>query len=331
MHGQLFRSTGLVTLAVAALVVAGCSRGESVGQTASAESFAEPVSVTNCDRTETFDAPPQRIVSMNDHVTEVLIEMGAGDRIVGTGYGDATPLPEFADAFAKIPKLAKEYPTREQILDLDPDLVVGGMRSAFDEKEGRSRESLGDQGIPTFLFSEYCGQGFPDIGLLRSDYQQLGEILGDPDRARAITDRVTSGLQAVRDEIAGAAPVPTFFYDSGEDVPLTIGGVGVGQLIADHAGAANLFAEGEKPYSKSTWEIIGERAPEAIVVLDYGTTSAQAKIDFLKSHPIMSTTPAVKAGRFVVVPLDDFFESPRLVRSVETIARALHPDDVGAR
>ncbi|MCQ4120275.1 ABC transporter substrate-binding protein [Rhodococcus tibetensis] len=331
MHGQMFRSTGLVTLAVAALVVAGCSRGESVGQTASAESFAEPVSVVNCDRTETFDAPPRRIVSMNDHVTEVLIEMGAGDRIVGTGYGDATPLPEFADAFAKIPKLAKEYPTREQILDLDPDLVVGGMRSAFDEKEGRSRESLGEQGIPTFLFSEYCGQGFPDIGLLRSDYTQLGDILGVPERARAITDRVTSGLQAVRDEIAGTAQVPTFFYDSGEDVPLTVGGVGVGQLIAIYAGAENIFSEGEKPYSTATWEVVGERSPEVIVVLDYGTTSAQAKIDFLKSHPILSTTPAVKAGRFVVVALDDFFESPRLVRSVETIARALHPDVVGAR
>ena len=214
MHGQLFRSTGLVTLAVAALVVAGCSRGESVGRTASAESFAEPVSVTNCDRTETFDAPPQRIVSMNDHCHRGADRDGGRRPHRRHGYGDATPLPEFADAFAKIPKLAKEYPTREQILDLDPDLVVGGMRSAFDEKEGRSRESLGDQGIPTFLFSEYCGQGFPDIGLLRSDYQQLGEILGDPDRARAITDRVTSGLQAVRDEIAGAAPVPTFFYDS---------------------------------------------------------------------------------------------------------------------
>lgn len=318
-------------LVLAAVLIAGCSRGEAAEQSGSAAMFARPVSITNCAHTEVFDAPPQRIVTMNDHVTEVLIEMGVGDRIVGMGYGDATPLPQFADAFAKIPKLAKEYPSTEQILDLEPDLVVGGMRSAFDDKEGRSRDSFGEHGIPTFLFSEYCGDGFPSIDLLRNDYTQLGQILGASENATKVTDRVTAGLDAVRRELDGAPPVPTFFYDSGEAVPMTVGGVGVGQLIADYAGATNLFSEGDLPYPETTWEVIGERAPEAIVVLDYGKTSAQAKIDFLKAHPIMSSTPAVRANRFIVVPLDDFFESPRLVRSVETIADALHPGRIGAR
>ena len=40
----------------------------------------------------------------------------------------------------------------------------------------------------------------------------------------------------------------------------------------------------------------------------------------------MATTPAVREDNFIVVPLDDFFESPRLVTSAETIAKALHPD-----
>ncbi|AWK73446.1 iron ABC transporter substrate-binding protein [Rhodococcus oxybenzonivorans] len=331
MHRPLFRRFGLLTAAVAVLLAAACSRGEPGPGTTSAESFTAAVTITNCSLTQSFDAPPQRIVSMNDHVTEVLIEMGVGDRIVGTGYGDATPLPPFAEEFAKIPHRSKEYPTREQLLDLEPDLVVGGMRSAFDEKEGRSREFLAEHGIPTFLFSEYCGQGFPDIALLRDDFTQLGEILAVPDRAHAISDRVTSGLQSVRATLAGSTAVPVFFYDSGENVPLTVGGVGIGQLIADHAGAANIFSEGQKPFSTATWEIVGERSPEVIVVLDYGATSAQHKIDFLTAHPIMSATPAVKAGRFVVVPLDDFFESPRLVRSVETIARAVHPGAFSTR
>ena len=318
----------LATVMVAGIALAGCSRGEATESSGAVESFAEPVTITNCDRETTYDAPPQRIITMNDHVTETLIQMGAGDRIVGMGYGESDDvLPEVADQFHAIPSLAEEYPTWEQIIDLEPDMVVGGMRSAFDEKEGRSRDALEAEGISTFLFSEYCGEGFPDLGMLETDYAQLGEVLGVEDGARELTEQITGGLTEIREALddAGISGTPTFFYDSGEDVPMTIGGVGIGQLVGEYAGADNIFVEGEKPYVKTTWEILGERQPEAIVVLDYGATSADDKIAYLKAQPIMSTTPAVREDRFVVIPLDDLFESSRIVTAADTIARALHP------
>lgn len=318
----------LATVMVAGLALAGCSRGEATESSGAVESFAEPVTITNCDRETTYDASPQRIITMNDHVTETLIQMGAGDRIVGMGYGESDDvLPEVADQFHAIPSLAEEYPTWEQIIDLEPDMVVGGMRSAFDEKEGRSRDALEAEGISTFLFSEYCGEGFPDLGMLETDYAQLGEVLGVEDGARELIEQITGGLTEIREALddAGISGTPTFFYDSGEDVPMTIGGVGIGQLVGEYAGADNIFVEGEKPYVKTTWEILGERQPEAIVVLDYGATSADDKIAYLKAQPIMSTTPAIREDRIIVVPLSDFFESSRMVTSAQTIASELYP------
>lgn len=322
----------LATVMVAGIALAGCSRGEATESSGAVESFAEPVTITNCDRETTYDAPPQRIITMNDHVTETLIQMGAGDRIVGMGYGESDDvLPEVADQFHAIPSLAEEYPTWEQIIDLEPDMVVGGMRSAFDEKEGRSHDALEAEGISTFLFSEYCGEGFPDLGMLETDYAQLGEVLGVEDGARELTEQITGGLTEIREALddAGISGTPTFFYDSGEDVPMTIGGVGIGQLVGEYAGADNIFVEGEKPYVKTTWEILGERQPEAIVVLDYGATSADDKIAYLKAQPIMSTTPAIREDRIIVVPLSDFFESSRMVTSAQTIASELYPQAFG--
>ncbi|NKY50955.1 ABC transporter substrate-binding protein [Nocardia vermiculata] len=319
-------AVGAVVFATVVAVLAGCSRGATLEDAAAAIPFDAPVTITNCDRTATYDAPPQRIVSMNDHVTETLIQLGAGDRIVGMGYGEQDEvLPEVAAQFRKIPSLAAEYPSAEHIVDLEPDLVVGGMRSAFESKDGRSRDALEQAGIHTFLFSEYCGAGFSDIAVLDNDFAQLGQILGVEDRAAALADRITGGLDAVRARLAEAAPVPTFFYDSGQAQPMTVGGVGVGHLIAQYAGAENLTPEGRKPYFDTSWETVGERAPEAIVVLDYGETSVADKIAYLKHQPIMATTPAVRDNRFVIVPLSDFFESSRMVSSAETIARALHP------
>ncbi|AYA23393.1 MULTISPECIES: ABC transporter substrate-binding protein [Rhodococcus] len=323
------RIIALTSIASAVLLSAGCSRGTTTAEAEAAESFREPVTITNCERTATFDAPPQRIISMNDHVTETLIQMGVGDRIVGMGYGEQPdPLPETAEQFRAIPSLAKEYPTSEQVLDLEPDLIVGGMRSAFDDKNGLGRDSLEAAGIATFLFSEYCGQGFPDISLLENDFAQLGAILGVEESATALTEGIVAGLDTIRAclDAAGAQPVRTFFYDSGEAEPLSVGGVGIGNLIGDYAGIENITAEGPKPYFATSWEVVGERQPEAIVVLDYGSISAADKIAFLRNHPVMATTPAVRNDRFVVVPLDDFFESSRMVASADTIARALHPE-----
>lgn len=316
-------------VASTSLLVAGCatSRDEQTNTTGDvAESFAETVTFTNCDRELSFEAAPQRIVSMNGHVTEVLIDLGLADRIVGTAYADNEPDPEYAEVWASIPKLADEYPTMEQILDVEPDLVVGGMSSAFNEKEGRSRDAFAEHQIPTFLFTEYCGDTAFTIDAFTDDVTQLGQATGTEDAASDLIDEVTGELTAIHDAVADAPPVPTFVYDSGTDEPFTVGGVGVGQLIVESAGGENLFREGERPYATTSWETVAERAPEAIVVLDYGDETAQQKIDFLKGQPLMRTTPAVRDDRFVVVQLSDFFESPRLVGATRTVAEFLHPE-----
>lgn len=320
-------ATVVVSLALSvSLTACATSKDASPQEPDVEQALAEPVTFTNCDEQLTFEKAPQRIITMNDHVTEVLLELGLGDRIVGMGYGKAEPRPDLAEQWDRIPALADEYPTMEQILDADPDLVVGGMSSAFNEKEGRSREAFAEHDIPTFLFTEYCSEDSFSLDALTTDYTQLGQATGTEDAAQELVEEVSSSLEEISEAVADDEPVPTFLYDSGDAEPLTVGGVGVGNLIVENAGGTNLFADGERPYTQTSWEQVAERAPEAIVVLDYGDKTAEQKVQFLTEHPLMKTTPAVKNERFVVVPLDDFFESPRLVDSTRTIARALHPD-----
>src|SRR5699024_7344777 len=143
---------------------------------------------------------------------------------------------------------------------------------------------------------------------------QLGRVLGTEDAAQGLIDRITEGLEEVRShlEAAGARPVRTFFYDMGEDQPTTIGSAGIGNLIAEYALADNIAPDNPKPFYTTSWEVIGDRAPDAVVVDNFdssGTADSDSKIDFLKSQPIMQTTPAVQNDRFVVVRLNNMFES----------------------
>ncbi|WP_235686897.1 ABC transporter substrate-binding protein [Tomitella gaofuii] len=332
MNRTLRAAVGLGLAAVLLGSVAACSRGDAATGVASAAAFAEPVTIENCGRTETFDAPPQRIVSMNRHVTETLIQLGVGNRIVGMAQDDQkSPLPEVVDQLAKIPSLSEGYPPAEKVLDLQPDFVVAGMSSAFSDKSGLSREALESHGIRTFLFSEYCGEGFSDIGVLEDDFTDLGRVLGVVPAAQALIERIVGGLGAVRDRLdaAGVQPVRTFFYDMGEEQPTTIGSAGIGNLIAQYTRAENIAPDQPKPFYRTTWEIVGDRAPDAVVVDNFdmiGTADGDRKIDFLKNQPIMQTTPALRNDRFVMVPLSNMFESTRMVMAAETIARGLHPE-----
>lgn len=72
----------------AAMVVTGCSRGSSDDSAAQINTFDTPVTIDNCGHVETFDAAPQRIISMDHCSTETLIHMGVADRIIGMGFAD---------------------------------------------------------------------------------------------------------------------------------------------------------------------------------------------------------------------------------------------------
>src|SRR5699024_12611983 len=130
------------------------------------------------------------------------------------------------------------------------ELAGGRASSSCNARGGRRRDALGSEGIDACLCSEYCGEGVPALATLETDCEQLGSVLAVEEGARELTERITGELEEVRATLdsAGVDGTPTFFYDGGEAEPTTIGGVGVGQLIGEYAGADNIFTEGDRPY-----------------------------------------------------------------------------------
>lgn len=318
----------------ASALMSGCTAPVSSTPSGAASAAAistYPMTFTNCGTQVTVPKKPERIVTLNGHVTEIVTALGAGDRIVGIAYADNKWLPELAGKISTMKKLSDKYPTWEQLLEIEPDLVVGGMNSSFNAKEGRDRDRFHQNGIATYKLNEYCGKGFRDMSMVYDDITELGKILDVPEKAAALNASIREPLDRLQTALKDTKPVTTFFYDSGTDTAMTIGGVGAGHVIATLAGTKSISDDGEKPYVKIPWERVAEANPELIVILDYGQTSADAKRAFLESHPLMSKTPAVKNKRFVVVPLADMFESQRLVNAAYTVAKAAHPDETPAR
>src|SRR5687768_2330521 len=94
-----------------ALLISGCgtsAQDNAVGAKGpAAKGF--PVTVSNCGVKTTFQRPPQRVVSLNQHATEVMLALGLERSMVGTGYLDDEILPEYRAAYDKVKVLSKEY------------------------------------------------------------------------------------------------------------------------------------------------------------------------------------------------------------------------------
>jgi iron complex transport system substrate-binding protein len=162
----------LAVLALSAGSAAACG-GDDVesGQSGDANggngAGGEPVTVTDCNGVDsTFDAPPERVVTLTSPVLEMLFWLGVQDTVIGTGSppepGDFPPT--FDEEGQDVPKLAGEYESgafepvpREVLIGNRPDFVIGGFSSNFEAEGAASQQDLADRDIPSYLaFSLSC-------------------------------------------------------------------------------------------------------------------------------------------------------------------------------
>ncbi|WP_318210024.1 ABC transporter substrate-binding protein [Streptomyces sp. SJL17-1] len=316
--------TPLLSAAVLLPLLAACAA--PAARTPAAEAAPGfPYTVSNCGVKTTFKAPPKRAVTMNQHVTEVMLALGLEKSLIGTAYLDDAILPAYKKAYDSVPVLAKEYPSKEALLAADPDFVYGGYSSAFASKDGRSRDDLKRAGIDTRLNTEYCPSGSPSVDDLYREVDEIGRTFGVPDRAETWVREARAAVAATEKRLKDTAPVSVFVYDSGDKTAFTAGGKGIGNDLITRAGGRNVFADLDKAFGDATWEQVVAREPEVVVIYDYGSTTVEQKKKRLLDDPALKDVPAIKNRRFAVMPLSDTVLGVRVPAAVDKLATQLHP------
>ncbi|PZG46667.1 hypothetical protein C1I98_14140 [Spongiactinospora gelatinilytica] len=328
MPGRRPKSLPLALFAACAVLLAGCGGAPAeVGEAARASVPAGfPITIDNCGVRTTYERPPRRAVSLNQHATEVLLALGLAQSMIGTGYLDDRVLPEYQAAYDGVKVLSEKYPSFEALLTEEPDFVYGGFASTFDEKEGRARNALVKAGIDTYLNIEECATGPVTMAMMDREIRNVARIFGVPGRAEPLITGLHATLDGVKGRLAGVAPVKVFVYDSGDKTAFTAGGRGVGNEIVKLAGAENVFSDVGKAWGDVSFEQVAERAPDWIVIYDYGAQPVADKKRFLLSNPALADVPAIKERRFAVLPLSSVVLGVRAPAAVESLARQIHPE-----
>ncbi|MFE7569411.1 ABC transporter substrate-binding protein [Streptomyces sp. NPDC057539] len=287
-----------------------------------------PYTVTNCGVKTTYQAPPERVVTMNQHVTEVMLALGLEKSLVGTAWLDDRILPAYEKAYQSVPVLAKEYPSKERLLAANPDFVYGGYASAFAAKDGRGRDDLKAAGIDTRLNLENCPKDRTSLDDIYQEVRETGRTFGVADRAEKWIAGARTTVTDTAALLKGVEPLSVFVYDSGDKTAFTAGGKGIGNELITRAGGRNVFADLGKSFGDATWEQVVARKPDVIVIYDYGSTTVAQKKKRLLEDPVLKDVPAIRNKRFAVMPLSDVVLGVRAPDAIERLAAQLHPESV---
>lgn len=301
-----------------------CGTAVALGGLAQA---ATPVS--NCGLRFSVNTPPKRAVTLNQGATEVMLALGLQDRMVGTAYLDDAILPALKAAYDRVPVLAKEYPSREVLLNAAPDFIYGSYGSAFGKDVAGARAELLKQKVTPYLSPIGCEDKALRPKQMRpediyTEIMTVARIFGVPQRGTALVGRLRrEALEAQGMARPGPAP-KVWWYDSDTKTPFTGGCCGAPGMILRLIGARNVFEDLDGSWKGVSWETVLGREIDAIVVVDASWDTARSKIEYLTSNPQFAAIPAVRERRFIVVPFSETTPGVRVMNGAKTVAKGLY-------
>ena len=289
-----------------------------------------PVTVDSCGEALTFAAPPKRAVIHDLNMTEMALNLQLNSSMVGvTGItGWYKTGPEFKAALGNIPELAPKNPTLENLIAVNPDFFFAGWNYGMKVGGEVTPTTLAKYNIKTLVLSESCihmnkQRPAASMDLLYTDYLKLGTIFGKESQAKAQVAQWKSRLAKLPPSPAGKTP-RVFLYDSGEDKPFTAGKYAIPSAMIAAAGGSNIMADMETSWGTTSWETVAARNPEVLVLLDYQDGNGVGKLlQFLRAHPAMKDTDAVKNERYVALRYAELTPSPANIEAIEKMAKAI--------
>jgi iron complex transport system substrate-binding protein len=261
-----------------------------------------------------------RIVSLAPNITEILFELGLGEKIVGT-----SEFSNYPPASKQIPRVgALMNPNFEAIVALKPDLVI-----LVDEMaDYKSRfESLG---ISTLIVKH------DSLDEILDSINIIGNRCGKTTEAEKIVGGLKNKISQIQTAAKKQTP-PRVLISLGRDYSqdpcskptnITIAGNdGFYSQMVEYAGGQNVYS-GKIPYPVISWESVITMNPQ--IIIDIGpveTKPIDAEI-MTRQWKNFEQIDAAK-NNAVYIFTEDYtaIPGPRFILTLEKIARIINPNE----
>jgi ABC-type Fe3+-hydroxamate transport system substrate-binding protein len=285
-----------------ALASSGCGeRAEPLGTLE--QSY--PVTVQGAgDQPTVLKGRAQRIVALDPGSAELLVALGAGNRLVGVPTGVRTP-------GARPEKVVRRTGTIDvdRAVELKPDLIVATQTS--DQLDVARIQRAADAAV-------YI-QPAASLRNVEQGALDLGFLVGAAPEARQLVSQIQQDVTTIQQKLADVPPV-SVFVDTGFFITMSDRSL-LGDLVKRAKGAS---VAGPNP-SPGPFPLADLRDANPQFFL--ATSDSDTTLESLRDDPITQDLNAVRKKRVVIIPAQLVNRAgPRVAKGLEAIARALHPD-----
>lgn len=249
-----------------------------------------------------FPRPPQRVVTLAPHLTELVFAAGGGGRMVGAAQGS-----DYPDAARALPEIGDSSGIDlERVLSLRPDLVLAWGSGNRATDLGRLRHL----GLAVVVLEPRRLDDIP------RHLRLLGRLLGELPAAEAVSHGFESRLSSLQQRYRNATPVSVLFEVWPQPL-MTINGTHLISDVLGICGGRNVFADLPQLSAAVSMETILRIDPQAIVI---GSGAADAAAHWQRHRSLA----AVRNGHVFRVPPDLISrQTPRVLAAAEMICADL--------
>ena len=273
---------------------------------------------------QTIEKEPQRIVVIGQGFAEWMIGLEEEKRIVGVAYLDKS-FSEYDTQIKNLPIITDMWPSKESILELNPDLIIS-MSSAFQKDRIGDISFWNDRGIPVLAGINYTiGR---TIDSFFDDINNLGKVLNIEEKTNAFVAEQKDQISEIQTKAAQANDKPkilmlgysgdtTYYY--GPSLCL------IDEMIEGSGG--EYVKVSEETYVDMSEESILSVNPDMIIITGFQKSDGEALINKYLLNPKLKNATAIKNGNIKVVEYTTAVRgSLGLSELYMDVAKFIHPE-----
>lgn len=244
----------------------------------------------------------ERIISLNVAATQILIDLGLEDKIVGVNLTKSNP-----EVVRKKPKAGRGFGNVnvEAVLSLRPDIVFAYKQDA---------QVLKEKSIPVFVV-DTCNLG-EVIDLVRN----IGKIVNKESGAYEIANRMEERINEVQIKLKSSKIRPLVYFEAGSIGRTRASGSLTHDLIT-LAGGENLAKDELVPFPLLSSEYIIAKNPDVIIIEEYG-----ASIEEIRNRDGWQDIEAVKNNKVFTSSVYYTNYTSKCIEGLEHFALWFHPE-----
>ncbi len=269
----------------------------------------------------TYDHAPEKVLSTQLSMTELLINLGLKDKIVAVFDNDNALTGDLAEEVASLTSLGdKKSVSKEAILAVEPDLILGKATLMFTESSIGTVQYYQEMGIPVYteLASASIDQSLSNIV---ADVRNIGMIFNVQDAANAYADELQSRIDALLEKVGNqSGDVKTVLFMAGySDGTFVAFNSKMSSCMLSALNAKNVLDKGGNGL---TMENLVAMNPDVIVYIhaDRFASTDEGAVEALLANEVVQDVTAIAGGKVIEMAYDDMMDyGARIINAAETL------------